>query len=67
MDKSRQTDPEGSQFQKEPVAVHSVESIGGSDELEVVKGPDQAPGPQFSQEEHRAKATSSLPCSSSGR
>jgi hypothetical protein len=38
----------------------SVDSIGGSDELEEIEVLDKAPGPQFSNEEHRAKATKLL-------
>lgn len=40
--------------------VMAPEVVGNSADLEEVEIPDQAPGPRFSQEEHRAKATKLL-------
>jgi hypothetical protein len=60
MDEKPRSDLDDLQLDKERHEVDSVGSVGNSDELEVVKGPDEAPGPLFSQEEHRAKATKLL-------
>lgn len=60
MDELPQSALDDVQLEKERLGVDSVESVGNSDELEVVRGPDEAPGPLFSQEEHHAKATKLL-------
>jgi hypothetical protein len=60
MDKMAQPDVDGVQLDKERLAVDFVDYLGHTNELEVVKGPDEAPGPLFSQEEHHAKATKLL-------
>lgn len=52
-----QADPEGKSQVAEALAADTVESPG---DLEEVAPLSEAPGPRFSQEEHRAKATKLL-------
>jgi hypothetical protein len=59
MGETPQVITEGAQS-AERLAVNSAEEVENPSELEVVKVPDEAPGPLFSQEEHRAKATKLL-------
>jgi len=44
----------------ENLTTGSAEVVGSPNDLEEVEIPDQAPGPRFSQEEHRAEATKLL-------
>jgi len=60
MDEPPQLAPESAQSDRERLAARSAEGVVDSDELEEVEVPDQAPGPRFSNEEHRAKATKLL-------
>jgi len=55
-----QVAPEEVLGDKELAASRSVEAVGPIEDLEEVETPDQAPGPRFSNEEHRAKATKLL-------
>jgi hypothetical protein len=55
-----QADPEAALGDKEFAVSQPSEAVGNPDDLEEVETPDQAPGPQFSNEEHRAKATKLL-------
>lgn len=52
--------PEGKQQDKEPLAAHSSEAVESLDDLEEIETLDRMPGPRFSPEEHRAKATKLL-------
>jgi hypothetical protein len=45
---------------RELAASQFAEVVGPPEDLEEVEIPDQAPGPRFSNEEHRAKATKLL-------
>jgi len=47
---AHETEPE----HREPATSESAETAENLDDLEEVEAPDQAPGPQFSNEEHRA-------------
>jgi len=44
----------------ENLTIGSAEVVESPNDLEEVETPDRAPGPRFSQEEHRAKATKLL-------
>ena len=55
-----QVTPEARSGDKELAASQSAEALGSSGDLEEVETPDQAPGPRFSNDEHRAKATKLL-------
>jgi hypothetical protein len=50
----------GEEPRHEDLATRSAEVVESPNALEEVEIPDQAPGPRFSQEEHRAKATKLL-------
>jgi len=52
--------PDGARPDGNRIVTNSAEGVAVSSELEEVEGPDQAPGPRFSNEEHRAKATKLL-------
>jgi hypothetical protein len=62
MDELPQVAPEATPQDKEHLAAHGGEVLkfNFANDIEEVKIPDQAPGPRFSPEEHRAKATKLL-------
>jgi hypothetical protein len=60
MDELPQVAPEDGQHGIEPLAAHPSEAVEDLDDLEEIATLGRTPGPRFSPEEHRAKATKLL-------